>query len=224
MSPAKRMCLREFPVISGIQLAVIVCTLLLTLPANADKTLQINVTESDGIYRIDAHAELNVPANHVRDVLSDVVHVYRLNPSIIESEILASQFSDEIWMRTRVLCCVPVFCREFERVDAIRTLPSGEIYSEIVPELSDFASGKTAWIITPLDGDRTHLSYEATMEPEFYIPPVLGVNIVKQNLHHEFDVIFERIEHIARISSEREWSNEVSLTRNALQENSSPCE
>ena len=180
MSLAKQLYLLKFQSIPNIQFAVILCVFLLLMSANTYGSRKIMVTEVNGVYRIEANVKLNVSANYVRNVLSDIVHIYRLNPSIIESEILASQVSNETWVRTRILSCVPAFCREIERVDAVRTLPSGEIQSKIIPALSDFSSGKTVWKITSLDDGRSHLYLQASIEPDFYILPMVGVHIVKK--------------------------------------------
>ena len=219
MPLAKKLYLFILQTISDIQLVVILCGFLLSLHAAADVSREVNVTEENGIYRIEINKKLDVSANYVRDILSDIVHIYRLNPSIIESEILASQVCNETWVRTKILTCVPTFCREVERVDAIRTLPSGGIQSEIIPELSDFSSGKAVWKVTSLDDGRTHLHHQASIEPRFYIPPIVGIHIVKK----EFIMTFDRIEHIARINAERERSNDPALNRLALQEKPKPC-
>ena len=226
MSHATRLHLRHFSTLSSIRLAVIFCVLYLTETTLANNsTRQIQVTEANGIYTIKVSQELGVDAHYVHDVLTDVMHVYRLNPSIIESEILGSDGDNGVRIRTKLLCCLPVFCREVERVDVISLLASGEIQAELIPELSDFESGHAVWKITPLDDNRTHLSYEATIEPGFFIPPVIGVQVVKKNLNEEFGVTFDRIERIAGINAERDWHHEVHSTQLALRSpGSKPCD
>jgi hypothetical protein len=225
MSHATRLHLQNFIILSGIKLVLFLCAFSFFKLATADiTTRKIQVSEKDGIYSIHVSQELSVNSHYVRDVLIDVVHVYRLNPSIIESEIL-SPVEDGVRVRTRLLCCLPMFCREVERVDIISVLTSGEIQARLVPEMSDFDSGKATWKITPLDDDRTNLRYEANIEPGFYIPPVVGVSLVKENLLKEFGTTFDRIERIASINEERDWHHEIHSTQLAIQKSSpEPCE
>ena len=210
--------LLKFQYISDNQFAVIFCVLLFLIPESTYGSREINITEINGVYHIEVNVKLDVAADYVRDVLLDVAHIYRLNPSIIASEVIESQNSNESWVRTRVLCCVPAFCREVERVDAIRALPSGEIQSKIIPSLSDFSSGKSVWKITSIDDNRTHLYLQASIEPEFYIPAMIGVNVVKK----QFSMTFDRLKLITRINAQRDTPNEPPPDRNAIPKTTKP--
>ena len=226
MPHAIRLCLRLIFTLSGFRLVVLFCIFYCTHSAHADSsTRQIHVTEADGIYTIEVSQELDVDSHYVNDVLTDVMHVYRLNPSIIESEILGSDGDNGVRVRTKLLCCLPVFCREVERVDVISLLATGEIQATLIPEQSDFQSGKATWKITPLGDNHTHLSYTATIEPKFFIPPVIGVQVVKKNLNEEFGITFDRIERIASVNAERDWHHEIHATQLALRSPATkPCE
>ena len=220
MSLVIQLYLLNFQYISDNQFAVIFCALLCLMPESTYGSRDIHITEINGVYHIEVNVKLDVAADYVRDVLLDVAHIYRLNPSIIASEVIESQNSNESWVRTRVLCCVPAFCREVERVDAIRTLPSGDIQSNIIPSLSDFSSGKSVWKITSLDDNRTHLYLQASIEPEFYIPAMIGVNVVKK----QFSMTVDRIKLITRINAERDTLNELPPNPITIPKSSNPLE
>lgn len=218
MSLAIQLCQLNFQSISSIQFAVIFCALLLLTSENTYGSRDINVVVMNGVYHIEGNIKLDVAAHYVRDALLDVAHIYRLNPSIIESEVIESKRSDEAWVRTRVLCCIPAFCREVERVDAISTLPSGEVQSKVIPAFSDFSSGKSSWKITSLDNSRTHLYLQANIEPKFYIPAIVGVQVVKK----QFTITFERIKLITRINAERDSLNEHPPVHISVSEKNTP--
>ena len=205
MSHAKQFYQLQFQTMRVIQFAVIVCVFLLVIPVKSYASSEINVIEDSGVYRIEVNIKLDVAANYVRDVLMDFVHIYRLNPSIIESEILASQVSNEARVRTKILFCVPVFCREVEKVDAVRILPSGVIQFTIIPELSHFSSGIAIWKITSLEDDRTHLYFKASATPDFFIPSKIGLHAIREH----FVITLNRIDHIAKINAKKDMSNNL---------------
>ena len=207
MSLAKKLYLLKFQSIRFNPFAVILCVLILFMPAQSIASGEINITEVKGIYRIEVNMKLDVAADYVRDVILDMAHIYRLNSSIIESEVLTSQVSNETRLRTRLLLCIPSFCREVERVDNIRILPTGEIQSKIIPELSDFSSGNAVWKITSLDDGRTLLQFQESVDPDFYVPSMVGVRVVKK----QFIITLERIEHIAKINAQRASSGGLPL-------------
>ncbi len=80
---------------------------------------EIEVTEQGGVFQIKASVVVDAPADYVRRVLSDFVHIYRLNSSIIESEVLASEDESVTYVRTRILGCAGYFCEELERVEKV---------------------------------------------------------------------------------------------------------
>lgn len=177
----------------------------------ANDIVEFNVTEEEGIYNIKASVILKAPADYVRAVLTDYVHIYRLNPSIIESEVLVYSGDDVARVRTKVIGCVISFCQEIERVDDVRMLASGNLQAEIVPELSQFKSGIAQWNIQPM-GENSRLTYLAEMEPDFFIPPIIGISIVKDKIQEEMMTSFSRLEKIASIQSERDWDHDRVLS------------
>ena len=217
-------CLRYFSVILKV-LRVPLSTfsaLLYLSSASADFTEQFDVTERDGVYHIHISAVIAASEEHVRQVLTDYIHVYRLSDSVIESQVLESPIAGHVQVRSLVLCCTPVFCRDVVRVDDISVLDSGELQAVIIPEQSDFRSGKAIWKIIA-DGQQTQLSYTATIEPDFFIPPLLGTEMVINNMRKEFKTTFYRIEHISRVNEARQWSENFSLMTATRQSEGEPC-
>lgn len=188
----------------------------------ADFLEQVNVSEKDGVYHIRISAQIAASEEHVRQVLTDYAHVYRLSDSVLESEVLQSPVNGHVQVRSLVLCCTSIFCRDVVRVDDISTLKSGNLQAVIVPDKSDFRSGKAVWEIVP-DGQNTQLSYSATIEPDFFIPPLLGTRMVINNMREEFKTTFYRIEHIARINEARQLDNDFTLTNADRRSEGKPC-
>jgi hypothetical protein len=101
-------------------------------------------------------------------------------------------------------------------------LKSGDLEAEIVPSLSEFKSGKARWEIMPMD-DASYVVYEAYLEPDFFIPPVVGAQMVQQNLLEEFTTTFIRIERIAGFNAERDRNAENILSDAATRTLKAPC-
>jgi Polyketide cyclase / dehydrase and lipid transport len=183
---------------------------------------EVEVTEQGGVYHINASVVINAEAEYVHQVLVDFVHIYRLNPSIIESDVLDTKDGQNTDVRTRVLGCAGYFCQELERVEKVRQLPSGDLVAEIVPEKSEFRSGKTVWHIEPM-GERSRIVYESEMEPDFYIPPVVGKFMAKKSIHTEITTSFQNLEKIANVLAERDWNSDFTLS-SRLSSTLTPCD
>ncbi len=168
----------------------------LSLPRAVSRP-EIEIVENSGAYRIKVVAVIDAPARNVLHVLTDYSHIYRLNPSIIESEVLKQDDNGLVMVRTRVKGCAAYFCEELNRVEKVQLLPLGEIYAEIVPEHSQFKSGQTHWRIKAM-GERCEVTYISNMEPDIYIPPVVGKFLVKKAIRQEVQISFANLENLSR--------------------------
>lgn len=171
---------------------------------HARQAPEIEIIEQSGVYQIKIVAVINAPASHVRHVLTDFIHIYRLNPSIIESNVLKQHDDSSVSVRTKIIGCAAYFCEELERVERVHILPSGDLYAEIIPELSQFKTGQTYWRIKEVD-NHCEVTYESNMEPDIFIPPIIGKYLIKKSIREEMQTSFANLEKIANIQAEREW-------------------
>jgi len=181
----------------------VACTLLLYLLiplARATDVAELQVSESEGVYHISLVMQVQAPAQHVQRVLTDYARIYRLNPAIVESELLPAPDDGVVRVRTRALDCIAFFCKEIDRVEDVIELDSGSLQVTTVPALSSFKSGSAEWRILG-QGEHSQVTYRAHMEPDFYIPPLIGSYFIKQKLRRSMLVSLARIECIARIQA-----------------------
>ena len=152
-------------------------------------------------------ALIKAPASYVREVLTDYTHIYLLNPSIIESEVLKHHDDGAVSVRTKIIGCASYFCEELDRVEKVRELPSGDLHAEIIPELSQFKFGQTRWSITS-QGDYCEVSYHSEMEPDIFIPPVVGKFLLKKSIREEMQISFANLEKISSVLAARDDGQE----------------
>lgn len=179
-------------------LAAFCITLLPITETRAADLRRLEVSNKGDSYRIQLEMELDIGADYVREVLTDYRHIYRLNPSIVDSRILPSPGNGVARVFTRMEGCVLFYCTEFTRVEDVQENSYGELDVVIVPGMSNFGSGTAAWRITG-HGQRSSLAYEAELQPEIFIPPIIGSLIVKNKLREEILTTFNRIECHAKV-------------------------
>ena len=181
---------------------------------------EIEIIEQGGVYQIKAVAKIKAPAHYVRYVLTDYKHIYRLNPSIIESELLKCDDDGSVSVRIKVIGCAAYFCEELTRVEKVKLLPSGDIYTVIDPGQSQFKSGQTHWRIKT-QGDYSQVTYISDMEPDIFIPPVVDKFLIMKSIRQEMQSSFENLEKISSILAEREWQENYQFSTIA---SSAPCD
>jgi hypothetical protein len=171
-------------------------------PLQAGEVVDLELYRKQSEFRLELEMLLDAQYEHVHAVVTDYVHIYRINPSIVESAVLASPDASLSRVKTLINDCVLFFCQEVLRVEDVREMDNGDIYSVVVPELSSIESGASVWRIRPV-GDKTRIHYNLVLELGFPVPPLIGTYIVKQKLHEETMISFDNIERIARIRSGR---------------------
>jgi hypothetical protein len=172
---------------------------------HAVEITELRVSENGGIYHINMVTVVDAPAEYVYRVLTDYVHIHRLNPSITQSDILASPGSSVVRVRTRIVDCIFIFCMELDRVEDCHENPPHDVHTVIVPSLSNFRSGTADWHIEEMN-ERSRVVYEAHMEPGFLIIPIIGPSVVKEKLRQEMATTLRRIECVARIEEKLDWN------------------
>jgi hypothetical protein len=169
---------------------------------------ELEVSEDGGVYQIKLATVIDAPAEYVYRVLTDYVHLHRLHPSIIQSDILPSPGAGIVRVRTRILDCILIFCMELDRVEDISELPPYHVHATIVPSMCNFRSGKADWRIEDMGG-HSQLIYEAQMKPDFTVIPVIGPYLVTRKLRDEMTSSLGKIECIAKIKEELDWNPQL---------------
>jgi hypothetical protein len=189
----------------GTRVCALVVLCVTALQLHAIDISDLQVYENSGVYIIRMVAEIDAPAEYVHKVLTDYAHIYQLNPSITESQILPSPDNGAVRVRIRMLDCIFIFCVEFDRVEDVYELKTYDLHAVIVPTLSNFRSGETDWRIEGKK-ERCQVIYEAQMEPEFTIIPIIGPSFFKRKLRKEMVASLSKVECIAKIQEELDWN------------------
>lgn len=206
----------------GLRNAVIrVCTLLvfslLSSISPANELEELSVTEVDGVYTLRIVAVFDVPADYIYNVITDYKHAYRINPAVTEVEILPSDRDEVIRVRNLSEHWIGPFCFKIDWVGDIVEPGYGHLMINTIPEFSSFESGSAVWELRP-QGERTRVLHESSLNPDFFIPPVIGNHLMKKQMEEDTLDTFNRIECYAKVMFDLDMENEPELMNDVLQE------
>ena len=141
---------------------------------------EVNVRYEDKTYFLSAVFNVDATPARVMEVLTDFENISDLNPAIIESELQASSKADSLRVKTVVRDCILFFCKSITRVEDISQFENTKLETFVLPLLSDLRSGYTVWVLTQnLSG--TMVRYDASMQPKFWVPPIIRTHVLKKN-------------------------------------------
>jgi len=170
--------------------------LLLALAGvNCAMALQIDdlrVTKQGRAYRVQITFDVAAPVDRVMAVLTDYRYPDRLNPEVAKREVISRQ-NGITRVRTEFRSCVFFFCKDVVLTQDV-TVVAGTIQAVIVPDESNFRSGYLRWSVSGSDNGDSHIGFEAIMEPDFFVPPLIGGFFVRKRLRQEILTTAENLE------------------------------
>lgn len=175
---------------------MLLCLVLLPAGVEAGQVEDSDVSYHDGVYRVVMAMEINAAYGKVRDIVTDYGNMARLSRLIRKSSLIEAPDGG---IRRRLKChvCILFFCSNPVIVEDVHKENANTIDTLVVPELSDFKSGHSQWQITAPDAQHTLVRFEYVLEPDFWIPPLIGPLIMKSVLRGEAKYTINRIEQLA---------------------------
>jgi hypothetical protein len=167
----------------GSRTAVLLLALVGVSRAMALDIDDVHITKQGRAYQVQMTFGVAAPVNQVMAVLTDYGFPDRLNPKVTKKEVISRQ-RGITRVRTEIRSCVFIFCKDVGLTQDV-TVVADTIQADIVPDESDFRSGYFRWSVSSSDNGGSHIAFEAVMEPDFFIPPLIGGFIVRKRLRQE---------------------------------------
>ncbi len=157
----------------------------------------IEVTHDHGVYRLVSDAYIDAPREAIFEVLTDYERFGRISSTYKDYGFMEPAADGVPIIYTTMEGCVLFFCVSMRRVERLETNVPGFIRTDTLPERSDFKSSVSEWTLTSEEGG-TNMTYSLMMEPDFWIPPLIGPWVLKQRLERGGNGAVNRIERLAR--------------------------
>ena len=125
----------------------------------------------------------------------------QINPSVKKVRRLATaEVGEDVY--TEVRLCVALVCKLLWQVQNMRIQSdpqTHELTAVVDPELSNLRMGRASWRFEACEPGRTCLSFSAEMEPDFWVPPLIGPWVIKRTMREQAITTSEGIERLARV-------------------------
>ena len=159
----------------------------------------LDVTKQRGTYSLEANARLDATPESIYAVLTDFDdNAYsRISRAYKESRYLDPADDGTPLVYTRMEGCMLWHCMTLERTERLETEAPRWIKSTALAESSNFKHATSEWVLEP-DGENTRMTYKLEMEPDFFVPPVVGPWYLKRTLSQGGLRAVTRIERLAR--------------------------
>jgi len=166
--------------------------LILVSTAQADDISVEVRKEKNNTYIFNMQFVAHAHAEQVHAIITDYNQLTQLNPLIKQSRVLLHNVEGVTRVELVTEGCMFFFCKKIIRVEDAVEHDDLTIETTFVPELSDFKSGQTRWTFTSI-GKHTSVNYQASMVPDFWLPPFVGPYMLKKQLRSQLHYTANKI-------------------------------
>jgi carbon monoxide dehydrogenase subunit G len=156
-------------------------------PAVPDR--EVRVERSGGSFTVDLLAHVPVSASQAWAVLTDFEHMAEFIPNVTSSQVLErSEFFVRVSQKGTAR--YGIFKADFDSLREIRLMPTREIRAHGVG--GNIKRMESVMQLEPEAGG-TRLQYHAEVQPEFWMPPLIGPAIVRHETAEQFSAIIDEM-------------------------------
>jgi hypothetical protein len=185
--------------VNGRRAAVALAALASSALAAAATIDALDVGRHRGRYSFEADVWLDATPESVFAILTDYDdnRWSRISRAYKESRYLEPAADGTPVVYTRLEGCALRYCMSIERTELLETEAPYRIKSTVLPEASNFKYSTSEWLLEH-DRDGTKMRYKLEMEPDFFVPPLVGPWYLKRSLSTNGLRVVHRIEQLAR--------------------------
>lgn len=165
-------------------------------PAQAAEIERLEITRAQARFGMVLDARLDVPLADSYRVLGDFDQLPLINDAVEQARLLDGAPPGAQRLYTRVRVCVWLFCTHLDQVQDMWPIVDGDARgynAAVLPELSNLRFGNARWRLRDCDGG-TCLQFDAQLEPDFWVPPVIGPWAIERAMRREAIATAEGIE------------------------------
>lgn len=166
--------------------------------AGAAEFERIEVRHVGDIYFVNATAILAADSDSLRYVITDYRHMHWITGAVLKARVLETPEPGVSLIRVRSRACFSVFCKTIEQTQLADARSAQRIVFTSLPELSDVKQAETVWTLSPLTKETTRIEWSTYIEPDFWIPPLIGDSLIESGLADEGRDMINGLEKLAR--------------------------
>jgi hypothetical protein len=174
-----------------------IALLLFSADAHSADLLEVTVERDEKRYRLTSETRFDAKVEDLYRVLTDYDLFMQFSSVFVEARNEEPGANGNPRYFTRMEGCMLLFCKSFVREGELTLLPNTEIIAIADPDKSDFKYSREQWTLKKV-GDGALLVYDFELEPDFWVPPVIGPYIMKRVLRRGGTDAVDRIEALAQ--------------------------
>lgn len=171
--------------------------LISSLIVSSASLMKSSIEYKDKKFLYSFEAQINARHDRVLDKLYNFGQWDRLNDNISKSKVLETLPDNKIKRLLTLTQCIFTFCFNLKFVEIV-TLSKDRLEMNIVAGEGNFSAGRAIWETASEGAYKTLIRVNATLIPDFWIPPVIGPLVLEKVFLKQIKKTIETIETLAK--------------------------
>ena len=181
----------------AIRLIVTLGLLISSMASSSAYLKKSSIEYRDKKFLYSFEAQINARHDRVLDKLHNFEQWDRLNDNISKSKVLETLPRNKIKRLLTLTQCIFTFCFNLKFVEIV-TLSKDRLEMNIVAGEGNFSAGRAIWETVSEGTYKTLIRVNATLSPDFWIPPVVGPLVLEKVFLKQIKKTIETIETLAK--------------------------
>ncbi|MCG8380468.1 MAG: hypothetical protein MI865_13480 [Proteobacteria bacterium] len=158
---------------------------------------KVNVEKQGEKYILHVQARVFAETEIVKDIITDFSNLPLINPYLKKSQIIKrDDKSTTVNMLTEA--CILIICYKINDTQSFRFLDNETLFSNTIPDMSDFKYGWYRWVIRKNDSfpekTITEITLDSEVIPDFFILPIIGTYHLKKKILDIAEITIKNLE------------------------------
>ena len=171
--------------------------LIFSMISSAASLKESSIEYKDENFLYSFEAQINARHDRVLGKLHKFQEWDRLNGNISKSKVLETLPGNKIKRLLTLTQCIFSFCFNLKFVEVV-TLSKDRLEMNIVTGEGNFSAGRAIWETVSEGADKTLIRVNATLTPDFWIPPIVGPLVLEKVFLKQIKKTIETIETLAK--------------------------
>jgi hypothetical protein len=150
------------------------------------------------------YVQFNVLINADKDTVSTLMDDYNSWPqwsSVVRKVIILKQTDTRTsLLKLKLNSCLLFFCKSLDKQQTVTRVAAGHLVTLTTKNNTDFRYAREVWHASA-EGNHTRLLYDAVMEPDFFVPPLMGRWIISSRIRQALQQSIAKLEQMAHDSA-----------------------
>jgi len=178
-----------------ILLLVFVCT---SFPTFSEEIKELKVWHEKGKYFVSMVFSVDTTSKTIKRVLQDHENIPVLIPTVYDVQILKAPETNIQRVKMSIKDCVLFYCKNVVKTSDMFEDENGNLFTQLVPELSDMKSGESRWEFSRSSEGKLIINYYSFIEPDIWAPPLIGPEVIKSRLEEQIRMTVEKLSELAK--------------------------